>query len=246
MQTILVNFLFAIRLTEDMDVKKVISTTSRPINKQSTCYFCLATCESVCCRACELDFIKEVNRCTICAKPSHTTKICGDCLISSPNFNNTVVLFDYQYPAKKLILAFKFKKHAELASYFANKFTDIILDKNNLPEALIPVPLHKKRQSQRGYNQSLQLAKCLGKKLNIPVNTDLCERIINTDPQSELPMKSRKKNVKNAFRLNNNNVPEHIAIVDDVITTGSTINEIAQLFKKAGCEQIYVWAIART
>lgn len=229
-----------------MDVKKLISTFFRIFNKQSACYFCLSTCKNVCCSACESDFKKKVNRCTNCAKQTNTAKICGNCLLSPPYFTSSTVLFDYQYPAKKLILAFKFKKQVELSSYFADKLFEIILNKNSLPEVLIAVPLHHKRQAKRGYNQSLELAKNLGRKLGIPVNTSFCERIINTDPQSELPMKSRKKNVKNAFAISRDVIPKHIAIVDDVITTGSTINEIAQLFKKAGCEQIDVWAIART
>lgn len=190
--------------------------------------------------------MKEVWRCQICAKPHHAEAVCGKCIISPPLFSSTTVLFNYAYPTKKMVLDFKFNKRAELSAFFAELLLDRIKNYDKLPETLIPVPLHKKRQAQRGYNQSLEFAKNLAKELKIPVNSNLCKRIVNTDPQSELPMKSRRKNVKNAFALNNENIPKHIAIIDDVITTGSTINEISRLFKSAGCERIDIWAIART
>jgi ComF family protein len=225
-----------------MEFKKLISTFST----KSACYFCLSPTDAVCCKQCELDFMKESPRCPICAKPHHAEAVCGKCIISPPLFSSTTVLFNYAYPAKKMVLDFKFNKRVELSTFFAELLLDRIKSKDKLPEALIPVPLHKKRQAQRGYNQSLELAKHLANKLDIPINASLCKRIVNTDPQSELPMKSRRKNVKNAFALNNDRMPKHIAIVDDVITTGSTINEISRLFKSAGCERIDIWAIART
>ena len=225
-----------------MEFKKLISTFST----KSACYFCLSPTDALWCKQCERDFMKESPRCPICAKPHYASSVCGKCIISSPLFSTTSVLFNYAYPVKKIILDFKFRKRAEFSILFSDKLLDKIINKGKLPETLIPVPLHQKRQAQRGYNQSLELAKHLSKKLAIPVNTDLCKRIVNTDPQSELPMKSRQKNVKDAFALNNGNIPKHIAMIDDVITTGSTINEISKLFKKAGCERIDIWAIART
>lgn len=230
------------RLTEEMEFKKLISTFST----KSACYFCLSPTDAAWCKQCDFDFIKHSLRCPKCAKPHYGPTICGKCIVSPPLFCTTTVLFNYAYPVKKIVLNFKFGKRAELATLFSDRLLDKIISKGKLPETLVPVPLHKKRQAQRGYNQSLELAKHLAKKLGIPVNTNLCKRIVNTDPQSELPIKSRQKNVKDAFALNNDNIPKHIAIIDDVITTGSTINEISKLFKKAGCERIDIWAIART
>lgn len=226
-----------------MEFKNLISSFST----KSACYFCLLPTNAAWCKQCELDFMEECIRCTICAKPHYAATICGKCLLDPPLFSTTTVLFNYAYPVKKIVLNFKFGKRAELSILFSEKLLVRIINKGDkLPETLIPVPLHKKRQAQRGYNQSLELAKNLSKKLGIPVSTGLCKRIVNTDPQSELPVKSRQKNVKDAFALNNDNIPKHIAIIDDVITTGSTINEISKLFKKAGCERIDIWAIART
>lgn len=243
---VIVNFLILKRLTEEMEAKKRIFALSTKLQSENTCYFCLSRTNDVCCSDCEADIIREAQRCFVCAKQTSQSEICGNCMIITPAFSRTTVLFNYEYPTKKPVLAFKFKKHPALSHFFADRLLEKITSHRNRPEALIPVPLHKRRQRLRGYNQSLELARRLGNELKIKVNTNLCKRIVNTDPQSELPLKSRKENVKNAFVLNKENAPKHIALVDDVITTGSTINEIAQLFKKAGCEHIEVWAIART
>lgn len=229
-----------------MDVKKQILQIYKITKYRNKCFFCLSTTDDIWCNNCETDIIRQTQRCTQCAKPCEYSEFCGNCVNSPPVYTRTTVLFNYDYPAKKLIHEFKFKKRAELSVFFADRLSNKIKNQKALPEILIPVPLHRKRQLVRGYNQSMELAKHLSSRLNIPLNSKLCERIVNTDPQSKLSKKSRKKNVKNAFSLSNNKVSKHIAIIDDVITTGATINEIATTFKKAGCEQIDVWAIAKT
>jgi len=155
-------------------------------------------------------------------------------------------LFNYQYPGDHLIKAFKYNNRPELANIFAEKLTHKLKNADFRPGMLIPVPLHKHRQRERGYNQSLEFASSLGKLLRITVNSSLCRRIIDTQQQSSLPMNTRKNNVKGAFKLSHINPFDYVVIVDDVITTGSTVNEIATLLKKSGCRRVDVWAIART
>ena len=213
---------------------------------QGACFFCLAKTNKTWCDHCEYDFILDRTRCPICARNSSSGNPCGSCLKHQPFFTNTEVLFNYQYPGNHLIKAFKFNNRPELANIFAEKLTLKLNNAEPLPNALIPVPLHKYRQRERGYNQSLEFASSIGSLLGIPVNTTLCRRIINTERQSSLPMKTRKNNVKGAFKLNYTNPFNHAAIVDDVITTGSTVNELASLLKKSGCRRVDVWAIART
>jgi ComF family protein len=211
------------------------------------CFFCLTKTVDAWCRDCERDFINEKPRCPVCARHSLHKDICGSCLIQQPPFSSAEVLFDYQYPADQLIKAFKFNNRPELASRFADVLAKKLTKKEVvLPDVIVPVPLHKNRQQERGYNQSLELAKQLGRQLGVKVSFSQCSRTINTDPQSTLPMKTRRKNVIGAFSLSKSKIPEHIAIVDDVITTGSTVSELSRLFKKAGCQQIDIWAIART
>lgn len=221
-----------------MDAKKLILP--------GACFFCLKKVNHTWCTDCEHDFILHTERCPVCARRSSHNDVCGTCLKQAPYFQKTEILFNYQYPASYLIKAFKFKNRPELARCFAESLA-LKLSSNNQtqPELLLPVPLHRKRQRQRGYNQSLELARQLSKQLRIKLNLSLCERIKNTDPQSTLSMKTRIKNVRSAFILNDEQIPKHIAIIDDVITTGSTVNELARLFKKQGCERIEVWAVAR-
>ncbi len=213
---------------------------------QSACFFCMANTRGCWCEKCEQDFILDAYRCPVCAKRTLTTAPCGACIKQQPYFSSTEVLCNYQYPASHLIKAFKFNNRPEIAYYFAQKLAHKLMAKPCLPEMLIPVPLHTMRQRQRGYNQSLELALNLGKLLEITVNATLCKRTKKTDPQSSLPMKTRKSNVKGAFQIHSPVILQHVAIVDDVITTGSTVNEVAATLKKAGCQQIDVWAIART
>jgi ComF family protein len=212
---------------------------------QGACFFCLTTTNEAWCVKCEQDFIIAVPRCPVCARHTNIATPCGAGLKRQPYFTSTEVLFNYQYPAKQLIKAFKFNDRPELAHCFAQNLARKLRNNIALPEALIPVPLHTKRQRGRGYNQSLEFATHLARRLGVAVNTTLCKRIINTDPQSTLPMKTRKDNVKDAFELTASSLPKHMVVVDDVITTGSTVNEIAALLKRSGCQRVDVWAIAR-
>lgn len=222
-----------------MEVKDLIFT--------GACFFCQTKANDVWCNSCEQDFIRETTRCPVCARKNTQNHICGNCLKQPPFFVSTEILFNYEYPTNQLIKAFKFNNRPELARCFANRLAKKLVRNNTLfPDTVIAVPLHRKRQRERGYNQSLEIARLLSKQLGLKTNGSLCSRIKNTDPQSTLPMKIRRKNVKGAFCLNESQIPKHIAIVDDVITTGSTINELARLFKKAGCQRIDIWAIART
>lgn len=220
-----------------MDVKRIYL--------EGACFFCLSETHMTWCKTCEQDIIHNVIRCQICARSSLTNKPCGNCIKCPPYFSQSLILFDYQYPANELIKAFKFGKRAELAFRFAEKFVERLINADKLPDSLIPVPLHKTRQRARGYNQSLELAKHISRMLNISLDTTSCKRIKNTETQSTLSTKARERNVKDAFILTNHVLPKHVAIIDDVITTGSTVNEIARLLKRSGCEQVDVWAIAR-
>ncbi len=210
------------------------------------CFFCLTKTNDTWCKECETDFILNIARCPVCARNTINNEVCGACLKRKPDFTSTEILFNYQYPANHLIKTLKFNNRPELAISIADKMAKQLSEKPFLPKLLLPVPLHKKRQRDRGYNQSLVIANQIAKRLELKVNPSLCKRIKNTDPQSTLPMNTRMKNIKGAFCLTDTRLPEHIAIIDDVITTGSTVNELSALLSKAGCQCIEVWAIAKT
>jgi ComF family protein len=158
-------------------------------------------------------------------------------------------LIPYQYatPLKQAISAFKFHSHVTYAPMLACLFiTALNSRQSKMPECIIPVPLHPKRLQQRGFNQSLELAKIIARHLNIPVDATLCQRNSNTAFQSGLTAKQRKHNLLNAFEIVKSHQFKHVAIFDDVVTTGTTVNELARKLKLSGIEIIEVWAIART
>lgn len=114
-----------------------------------------------------------------------------------------------------------------------------------LPEAVIPVPLHHLRLRKRGFNQALELLWPLHKKTGIPVLADACVRIKKTSPQSQLDQSRRKRNLNSAFKVVKPIPFEHVALMDDVVTTGSTVNALTHVLKEAGVTTIDVWCMCR-
>jgi len=115
-----------------------------------------------------------------------------------------------------------------------------------MPELIIPVPLHVKRLRERGYNQALEIARTLGRELSIPVESGSCTRVLATIPQTGLQQNERRRNIRGAFRVLHTPKAAYVAIVDDVVTTGSTVSELTRVLMKAGVKRVDVWAAART
>jgi ComF family protein len=115
-----------------------------------------------------------------------------------------------------------------------------------LPDLLIPVPLHRERLRERGFNQALELARPLGRRFDIPLDLHSIRRQRETAPQSGLERKARRRNLKGAFILTRELEAKHVALVDDVVTTGSTVSELARMLKRGGVQRVDIWALART
>jgi len=113
------------------------------------------------------------------------------------------------------------------------------------PELILPVPLYKSRYRERGFNQAIEIARTVGKELQIPLDITSCRRHRDTPHQTQLPAQKRRKNLKNAFSVIKPIHARHIAILDDVMTTGSTVHELAYVLKKAGASRVDVWVCAR-
>jgi ComF family protein len=113
------------------------------------------------------------------------------------------------------------------------------------PDLIVPMPLHPARLRERGFNQALEIARRLGSRLNLPF-THACHRIRDTPPQAGLDLKARKRNLRNAFECNVDLKGKHIALLDDVMTTGSSLSELAQAARRAGAVEISAWVVART
>lgn len=198
------------------------------------------------CRACDasLPYLNEPH-CSICALPTLQGEVCGRCLSHPPIFTHTEVVFGYAFPLDKLIQAMKYNEQLALANAFAKKLAQRI-EKNNLPDFIIPMPLHPARLKERGFNQSLLLATKVARELNIKLLPNACQRVRNTPSQSSLKWKERDKNVRDAFRCEIDLTGKRVALVDDVMTTGASLNALARVIKKAGATEISAWVIART
>jgi ComF family protein len=218
------------------------------------CLLCLtpANHSQLICGACEEELPKNTAHCIICSAAfphtefSQKSLVCGECQNQPPAYTTSVIPHLYATPLKQLITRLKF--HADLTSVpvLAKTFADgLKRDPAKLPECIIPVPLHKQRLQERGFNQALELARHVATHFKIPLDYSLCQRNKATPYQSGLSAKQRKQNMKNAFTVKEHSY-KHVAIFDDVVTTGTTVNELAKQLKKSGVETIEVWAIART
>jgi ComF family protein len=202
------------------------------------------------CLACrdELPWLEAVCRqCSHPLPPQHRHTLCGRCQRQPPAFDATTALFHYHPPVDYLIKRLKFSGElaigpllsALLATRLAGRATP-------LPGLVVPVPLHQNRLRERGFNQATELARHVGQTLGLQIEQRLCTRHRNTAPQSMLPANARRINLRNAFTVNREPGSSHIAIIDDVMTSGHTTDELARILKGAGVRRVEVWVIART
>lgn len=201
-----------------------------------------------------LSEIFQTQLCLWCELPNQTQNMmCEACkkvlpfcqqTLSAPNLDEVIALFDYQPPISQLITRYKFNGHLLLTRFFADNFIEKI--QSPLPDLIIPVPLHPFRLKERGFNQALEIAKPVGRYFGIPVDARACIKIKHTEPQSSLTRAVRIKNLKNVFASTKTIHAQHVAIVDDVFTTGSTVSQIAALLRTAGVPKISAWCCART
>ena len=221
----------------------------------SSCVLCNASVKRniSLCHACEADLPIISHACKTCGIPlEETQSICGQCLNSKPDVDYSISLFHYESPIDYLITELKFSHKLSHAKILGSLLKQHLLNNSlhdSYPEAIIPVPLHKKRLIKRGFNQSLEIAKEVTEALEIPIHNNIVQRDKATQAQSELDLKQRKRNIKGCFKLSNKNemMPaySHIVIIDDVVTTGATTNELAKVLKLAGVKKVGVWSIAR-
>lgn len=222
----------------------------------STCILCAVTVNGrlELCAACEADLPWLATVCSICAIPITAKEtmqpiICGHCLQQPPPYFKTTALFHYQTPVDNFITALKFQQqllYARLFGELLSKRLQAIYSDQVLPELIIPVPLHPKRLRERGFNQALEIARPIAKKLKLPIDIIHCERIRMTAAQSLLAANERQTNLKNAFKIQPTLKAKHVAIIDDVITTGHTITEFSKALQQIGVERIDIWSVART
>lgn len=170
---------------------------------------------------------------------------------SGSNLDFAVAAFDYGFPWDKLLQQLKFSSRVELVDPLLDRL-EAALDYAHAPapDYLLPVPLAQQRLKERGYNQSWELARRLAQRRNLPCDPTLVLRTRNTPHQTDLPAQDRVANMRGAFAVDPRRRREllgrHIALLDDVMTTGATLQEMARMLKKAGAAQVQVWVLART
>jgi ComF family protein len=196
------------------------------------------------CAACDaaLPYLTAPH-CPLCALPTHNGNICGRCLKRKPQFDRTTAVFAYAFPLDKLVQALKYGERLTLANCLADRLAHRIEIR---PDCIIPMPLYPVRLRERGFNQSLELARRIASKLDIPLLPHACRRIRDTPPQSLLAWKKRGKNVRKAFACKQDLRGKHIAVVDDVMTSGASLNEVATVLRRAGATEVSAWVVART
>ena len=196
------------------------------------------------CPGCEGDLPRIESACLQCGAPLPAQGLCGRCQQRPPAFTNTVAVFNYQPPVDVLIKRLKFKGDLHIAELLGGLMADR-LAMSDTPDVLVPVPLHPRRLRERGFNQALELARPIARRLGVPMEWRHVTRSRATDPQSELPAKFRSRNVKDAFSVAAGFAAQRVAIVDDVMTTGYTVNELALTLRHHGVVHISVWICAR-
>jgi ComF family protein len=227
---------------EDSTLKKLSSLLFG-----GSCFLCRGASRATLCPACDADLPRlapasEMRLCPRCALVSPGGALCGRCLAEPPGYDATVAALAYAFPADTLVHALKFRGELALAPLLA-----AILSKR-LPgeriELVVPVPLSVERLRSRGYNQSAEIARRLEQRA--PLELFLCERSRDTAAQSDLPWSERRRNVRDAFRCTRAIPGATVAVVDDVMTTGATLDEIARVLKRAGAARVVNWIVART
>lgn len=212
-------------------------------------------CEQDFCDAC-LQHLPgvPVHHCPICLSAfasdqtqPHRSQVCGSCLSAPPAYDTTVAAFTYTFPVDAMIHTLKYRAQLAIAPILARQLVDKLqcVKSAHSPDLIIPMPLHSRRLQERGFNQAVEIARCVARALNIEIDLASCRRVRNTLPQTELPWKLRQKNVHNAFDCTLDLSGRHVAVIDDVMTTGATLHALAQQLRIKGATKITNWVIAR-
>jgi ComF family protein len=222
------------------------------------CALCGNLSHKTLCAGCGEAYWNESRlRCTVCAVPlsatrwaSHARYRCADCIAEPPPFDATFALADYRAPLDTLAVGLKFRARLMLAREFAQRLARLAQDawqnQSDWPDVIAPVPLAGQRLTERGYNQAWQIARPLARALDVRSDATLLQRVIHTAPQSRLDLDARRLNVGNAFRVAPAVRGLHVGVVDDVMTTGATLEALARTLKAAGARRVTNFVALRT
>jgi len=202
------------------------------------------------CPDCERSLPVLQHACPRCAIPYEhpdTQGECGACQQLPPAYAHTIALYRYAPPVDHFIRELKFHQQLGLASMLGEQLARRLVTETARPDLIIPIPLHRARLRERGYNQALEIARPVARTLGTPLDFHSLVRVRATAPQTGMTVKARRKNLRGAFALRNDAVMRnlHVALVDDVMTTGSTVEAATRTLLAAGASEVEVWVVAR-
>ncbi|MDR2000004.1 MAG: ComF family protein [Zoogloeaceae bacterium] len=195
------------------------------------------------CAACAADLPRlSAETCPICAEASPAGATCGACLSRPWHFDATIAAFQYHFPVDRLVQTLKYSHRIATAEFFAQA---MLAGPRPEGDIIIPLPLHPKRLAERGFNQSVEIARPLAEALRLPLDLSGCLRCRDTTAQASLPWKERRKNIRHAFECRLDLTDKAVIVIDDVMTSGATLDEFARLLKAHGATRVTNWLAAR-
>ncbi|HCX86391.1 MAG TPA: amidophosphoribosyltransferase [Gammaproteobacteria bacterium] len=185
--------------------------------------------------------------CSHCGRALAQAGICGQCQQSPPAFDEIAVPLVYGAPVDRMLCALKYRQHLSFARTAAGVIADTVLKRRQKrPDLLCAVPMTPRALRRRGLNQSAFIARLVSRRLGIPVRVSLLKKVRDTDQQSTLGARKRRKNLIGVFTCKRRLDGRHIALIDDILTTGATANEVSKILKAAGAARVDIWVCART
>lgn len=196
------------------------------------------------CAGCEADLPRlPLSRCSVCAVALESGVTCAACLTRPPCYDSVSAAYAYAFPVDALIQSYKYGRNLTLVPVLG---AALLAAAPAQIDAIVPMPLSNRRLRERGFNQAQELARYAGRRMGVPVLPHACRRVVDTAPQVALPWAERARNVQGAFVCDASFEGMTVALVDDVMTTGATLDELARNVKRAGAVNVCAWVVART
>ena len=209
------------------------------------CLLCAAAdTPELLCHACAAELPQlAVARCPLCALPALDGQICGHCLAKPPHFDATLAAYAYDFPLDKLVQSFKYGHRLAVGAWLGRQLATLAQDLP--PSIVIPLPLHPQRLRERGFNQALELARPVARAHGWPLESMTCRRVRHTPAQAGLAFRERISNIRGAFQCTRDFSGCDVVLVDDVMTTGASLDECARTLKLHGARTVTLLVVAR-
>lgn len=224
-----------------------ICSTIRRIALPQHCLLCAGPAvDQAICTACRTDLPWHgTPACPVCALSTPGGSVCGACLKHAPAFDTTLAALDYRFPLDVVLQRYKYGGGLEIALAVGELLSSAAA-RAAKPELILPMPLHDERLRERGFNQALEIARVVARRLHIPLDRRSCRRVRATRQQAGLSLEERRRNMRGAFACDTRLDGRHVVLLDDVMTSGASLNALAVAVRKAGAARIDCWVVART